>query len=235
MFPVNRPSATFTTTLPADQTTLNAVDTSIGEPDVFGPTTPWEWGNAADDPTITGSLNPTTQQSARPRRMSDSASHSELLRTRAYAELLHLLGAEYQLTILTGRGLATSGRSWVFIRSDRDFTRDERDLAARLQPILIALDVAGGMAAPLTAARDEADRVRLTDRELEVLRLVDQGLTANAIGHALRISEKTVRKHLQNVYQKLGTHDRLLAVARGRQLGLFATANRPSVECSIPS
>ncbi len=158
--------------------------------------------------------------------MSDTVSRSELLRTQAYAEPLHPFGAEYQLTILTGRNLATAGRSWVFIRWDRDFTLDERDLAARLQPILVALDIAGGMARPMAAASEQTERVRLTDRELEVLGLLDQGLTAIAIGHVLHISEKTVRKHLQNVYQKLGTHDRLKAVALGRQLGLFATANR---------
>lgn len=239
MFPVNRLSAAASTTLRADPAAFNAVGTSTGEMDVFRPTTRWDWDDATDHAMITRDLNTATQQSAGPRRVSESVSRSESLRTRAYAELLHLLGAEYQLTILTGRGPATAGRSWVFIRSDRDFSLDERDLAARLQPILIALDVAGGMAAPIAAPiaapREETERVRLTDRELEVLRLVDQGLTAIAIGHVLRVSEKTVRKHLQNVYQKLGTHDRLLAVARGRQLGLFATANGPSVECSIPS
>lgn len=142
--------------------------------------------------------------------------------TRERAERLHHSGDRYQITILTGRRLATGGQNWVSKRSDRDFTLDEQDLADHLRPILMALDVAGAIAAPTTTASEESERVRLTDRELEVLRFVDQGLTAIAIGHALRISDKTVRKHLQNVYQKLGIHDRLMAVARARQLGLFA-------------
>jgi ATP/maltotriose-dependent transcriptional regulator MalT len=62
---------------------------------------------------------------------------------------------------------------------------------------------------------------RLTARELEVLRLVARGFTAVACGHVLRISPATVRKHLEHAYDKLGVHDRLLAVERARQLGVL--------------
>jgi DNA-binding CsgD family transcriptional regulator len=53
---------------------------------------------------------------------------------------------------------------------------------------------------------------RLTDRENEVLLLVASGRTAARIGRELRISERTVHKHLENVYLKLGVHDRISAV-----------------------
>ena len=52
----------------------------------------------------------------------------------------------------------------------------------------------------------------LTDRERVVITLVRQGMTAVAIAHRLGISPRTVHKHLENVYAKLGVGDRLSAV-----------------------
>ena len=66
------------------------------------------------------------------------------------------------------------------------------------------------------------DRAGLTARELQLLALVASGMTAQAIGRAERISPRTVRKHLEHVYAKLGRHDRLAAVDYARQLGLLA-------------
>ncbi len=67
-----------------------------------------------------------------------------------------------------------------------------------------------------TAAADStvADRwVTLTTRERQVVDLMVAGLTARATGTALGIAERTVHKHLEHAYSKLGQHDRL-AVAR---------------------
>jgi DNA-binding NarL/FixJ family response regulator len=65
----------------------------------------------------------------------------------------------------------------------------------------------------------------LTAREVEILRLLGVGLTADAIARQLRISGRTVRKHLENVYRKLDCHDRMLAVERARQLGILGTTS----------
>lgn len=65
----------------------------------------------------------------------------------------------------------------------------------------------------------------LTGRELEVLRLLAQGLDGRAIAHKLVISPKTVSSHLQRVMTKLGVHSRAQAVARayeGRLIPLTA-------------
>lgn len=53
----------------------------------------------------------------------------------------------------------------------------------------------------------------LTVRELEVLRLLAQGLSASAIAEHLIVSRYTARNHIQNVLMKLGAHSRLEAVA----------------------
>jgi DNA-binding CsgD family transcriptional regulator len=54
---------------------------------------------------------------------------------------------------------------------------------------------------------------RLTDRELEVLELVDQGLTNAEIAHSLWLAPSTIRKHLENAYAKLDVRSRTEATA----------------------
>jgi DNA-binding CsgD family transcriptional regulator len=53
----------------------------------------------------------------------------------------------------------------------------------------------------------------LTEREREILELVAAGKTNAAIAEAIWIAPGTVRKHLENVYEKLGVHSRTAAVA----------------------
>ncbi len=59
----------------------------------------------------------------------------------------------------------------------------------------------------------------LTDRELEVLALVAQGLTNRAIGHQLGISDRTVQGHLANIFGKMGVSSRTEAVMAAVKLG----------------
>jgi DNA-binding CsgD family transcriptional regulator len=54
---------------------------------------------------------------------------------------------------------------------------------------------------------------RLTERELEVLHLVDEGRTNAEIANILWVAPSTVRKHLENVYAKLGVSSRTEATA----------------------
>jgi DNA-binding CsgD family transcriptional regulator len=61
----------------------------------------------------------------------------------------------------------------------------------------------------------------LTAREHAVLTMLGEGLLARSIAQRLEVSERTVHKHLGNVYRKLDVHDRLLAVRRAEMLGLL--------------
>jgi len=63
--------------------------------------------------------------------------------------------------------------------------------------------------------------VRLTRRELETLRYVDQGLTNGEIAARLFVSVFTVKNHLANVYEKLGVRGRVKAVQEARIRGLL--------------
>lgn len=69
-------------------------------------------------------------------------------------------------------------------------------------------------------ARHEADRPRLTDRELAIVRLLAAGGTAPAIAEELSISVATVRTHLQSLYGKLDVATQAAAVAAAMRLGL---------------
>jgi LuxR family maltose regulon positive regulatory protein len=63
----------------------------------------------------------------------------------------------------------------------------------------------------------------LSDRELEVLALVSEGLTNREIGQRLYISQGTVKAHTSNIYGKLGVRSRTQAVACARSLGLLCS------------
>jgi LuxR family maltose regulon positive regulatory protein len=61
----------------------------------------------------------------------------------------------------------------------------------------------------------------LSERELEVLQLIAEGLTNQEIASRLYLSLNTVKVHTRNIYGKLGVHHRANAVARGRAMGIL--------------
>jgi LuxR family maltose regulon positive regulatory protein len=61
----------------------------------------------------------------------------------------------------------------------------------------------------------------LSDRELEILRLLAERLTYDEIARALYLSLNTVKTHVRNIYGKLGVNRRRAAAARARELGLI--------------
>ncbi len=68
--------------------------------------------------------------------------------------------------------------------------------------------------------REEPGTAQLTQRELEVLRLVGEGATNRDIGKQLYISENTVKNHLRNILQKLHFANRVQAAAYAIRQGL---------------
>jgi LuxR family maltose regulon positive regulatory protein len=61
----------------------------------------------------------------------------------------------------------------------------------------------------------------LTSRELEVLRLIETGCSNQDIADRLVISNPTVKRHISNIYAKLGAKSRTQAISLGKELGLF--------------
>jgi DNA-binding CsgD family transcriptional regulator len=126
--------------------------------------------------------------------------------------LLRTFGCEQQLSMTCQLGAGMS-RVFVLARAGRDFPDDDVEVARRLQPVLVGLRRHFKVLETYSeAAASAAAACGLTGRELAVLGLVADGLTVQAIGHRLSISPRTVHKHLEHVYRKLGVRDRLNAV-----------------------
>ena len=88
--------------------------------------------------------------------------------------------------------------------------------AARGDAVL-APSVASRLVRNLRAPAEES----LSDRELEVLRLIASGETNRGAAARLFISEATVKTHLLHIYEKLGVNDRAAAVSRAYERGLL--------------
>jgi LuxR family maltose regulon positive regulatory protein len=61
----------------------------------------------------------------------------------------------------------------------------------------------------------------LSEREIQVLKLLGEGLSNQEIASQLYISLNTVKAHLKSVYGKLEVNNRVQAIARGRELDLI--------------
>ena len=71
------------------------------------------------------------------------------------------------------------------------------------------------------SARQRAEQYALTPREHDVLLLVAEGMTNKEIGGRLKITEDTVKKHVQNIIWKLRAADRTQAAIMALKLGLL--------------
>ncbi len=84
-----------------------------------------------------------------------------------------------------------------------------------------ARDLLRTLGAPAKARRAARRDQILTPREVEILRLVSEGLTDGQIAARLVLSKHTVHRHLQNAYAKLGCSTRAAAVANANRLNLL--------------
>ena len=96
------------------------------------------------------------------------------------------------------------------VKSTQDATRYANELLEVLSP---ATGLAPGPAQLLIEP--------LSGREIEVLMLIETGLSNHEIASKLFISITTVKRHISNIYAKLDVKTRTQAVARGRELGFF--------------
>ncbi len=62
----------------------------------------------------------------------------------------------------------------------------------------------------------------LSERELEVLHLIARGDSNQEIAQTLVLAIDTVKRHVSNIFSKLGVHTRVQAVARARSFGLLS-------------
>lgn len=114
-------------------------------------------------------------------------------------------------------------RAFLVMRGETDFTEHDMELAKYIQRLLIGLDKQIQLNRHyygVTASSALWD-VGLTGREQAVLALLAEGCTAVRIAHTLGVSQRTVNKHLENLYRKLQVRDRLSAVLQAQAVGLL--------------
>ena len=94
--------------------------------------------------------------------------------------------------------------------------------AAALGEVIFGASIASRLQAFFapTRARAADPFPELTEREDEVLELIAQGRSNHDIAARLQISDKTVRNHVANVFNKLRVADRSQAIVRAREAGL---------------
>jgi two-component system response regulator DesR len=87
--------------------------------------------------------------------------------------------------------------------------------------VVVVVNLADLPAAGTFADRG-AGRATVTRRQLDVLRLLDQGRSTAEIARELTLSPTTVRNHIANILAALGAHSRLQAVATARASGVLS-------------
>lgn len=131
-------------------------------------------------------------------------------RTPMYRDFLVRAPVEAEVILPLPAPPGRSRRLLLTRQVSRDYDEDDRLVLRLLRP-------------HLAAALSRAARPELTDRQREILRLVALGATNETIGRRLGLSAGTVRKHLENAYERLGAHNRADAVARAFPDGVDVT------------
>jgi DNA-binding CsgD family transcriptional regulator len=156
---------------------------------------------------------------ARTVRIADLVAERDWRRSPLYDEYYRAVGIDHVMVLpvhVEGKELV----SFVFNRHDRDFSDRDRACAEAIRPLLgdlyrVTRALDGARAAwGVPAAPVRAPAQPLTARELEVLQWLGSGKTDKDIAAILGISPRTVHKHLQRIYQKLGVETRTAAVMR---------------------
>ena len=153
--------------------------------------------------------------SGEPVKISDFLTQQRFHRLGLYAEFFRRIPVEHQIAVsMPGPGDGVIGVA--LNRARRDFSDEDRALLSVLQaPLSAALVRArrrqhGGHA--LTVI-DRSGHPDLTEREVQILRLVADGRTNASIARALEVSPRTIAKHLEHAYRKLGVSSRAAAVS----------------------
>jgi DNA-binding CsgD family transcriptional regulator len=151
--------------------------------------------------------------------VSDFYSARQWHSTAMYSELFRPGGLEHELLLCLPAGPLRTVRLLLCRGPGPDFSERDRALLALLRPHLHQ--------AYLDAEHRRRPAPQLTPRHWELLRLVAAGHTNAQIARRLDVTEKTVGKHLENIYTRLQVSSRTAAVTRAFPHGATQTAPVP--------
>jgi DNA-binding CsgD family transcriptional regulator len=138
----------------------------------------------------------------------DFCTLAEHRRTPMYVDICKFLGSDHAMTVcLQGDGAGRVLRLDLHRgRRDPEFSEYHWGLLTLLRPHLLAAHV--------EVVRRRRGVPVLTPRQWQLLGLIDAGLSNRQVAARLRISDQTVRKHLENVFARLEVNSRTEALAR---------------------
>lgn len=140
-----------------------------------------------------------------------------------FPEIAIVILTTYNEDDLMIRGLQAGARGYLLKDSSRENLLDAIHAAARGETLLkpeILARVLAPQSTPKPVLPTQTDST-LTERELEVLQLAAKGERNKEIAYKLGITERTVKAHLQSIYQKFGVDSRAAAVAVAAGKGLL--------------
>jgi DNA-binding CsgD family transcriptional regulator len=146
------------------------------------------------------------------RRISDCVSRTQFQCQEIYADYYRRIGIDHVVAL----PVIASGElvmSYVLNRKGSDFNDAECTLLDAMRPALANLYRFSVLASMLPAAPTAQER-RLTPREQEILRWVAAGKSDRQIAAIVGAGVRTVQKHLENAYVKLGVENRTAAAMR---------------------
>jgi LuxR family maltose regulon positive regulatory protein len=118
---------------------------------------------------------------------------------------------------------ANGGLLWFLLHPVSELLdRQDRPRTAHRALIVEVKDLLTARELDSPPAQPQPPVERLSESELRVLRYLPTNLTAPEIADELYVSRNTVKTHMRNLYAKLGTHRRIDAITRARDLGLLA-------------
>jgi two-component system nitrate/nitrite response regulator NarL len=117
------------------------------------------------------------------------------------------------------RALAEGAAGFLSKESSSEAVCDAIVAASRGETVM-SPEVQSGIAEEIRL-RAAPERVVLSARESEVLRLIAEGMSAPDIGKQLHLSPATIKGHLHSLYEKLGVSERAAAVAEAMRRGLL--------------
>jgi DNA-binding CsgD family transcriptional regulator len=155
-------------------------------------------------------------------RFSDLLSRREWHALDLYWEVCRPLNGEYELELwLTTPGGIAGG--FAFDGSERDFSERDKLVLDTLRPHLVQL-----WRNAAARRRESTSLAVLTPREREILLWVARGKSNREIAAVLYLAPGTIRKHLDNVYDKLGVRNRAGAVGQALSIEANTFADEPA-------
>lgn len=139
---------------------------------------------------------------------------------RAIDKALVLASAEGFIRTFADEGpvVAQLVREWSAMRTTESLAAVPRGYVERLLRAMKQTE----RAEPIAVAETDSPLIEtLTRKEIEVLRLLSEGLSNRALAERMFVSEATTRTHLRNINAKLGVHSRVHAIAVARRKGII--------------